>query len=365
MFEKETRTRFDDPSNGLQVIDRYNSYKSYDDFLCKNDDDNFCILRVLNSYRLSEGCFIEDGKDSRKYSSKVSPNILVIGDVDKGYRVHPKEEHFLIADYVPGISLHDFLEIVRGPDEKPNEINVLIKYKIIFGIAQGLNLVHKRGGVNGILMPTTILLDQDLNPHFCFSDLTWSRFMNFFERRFQPPGSEFYPDQQSDVHRFGSTLFQIITYEWPFSDVKYQKLMSNPFESGVMDNRIESGVITINKKDEPLYEIVKMCWNQDPKERPTMDEISHWIYDAAPNILGDAFDEFNEYACSIDDNNYIAGTSENVRKAIAHGFTKYDHGLRKIASLENIPIGDINEYVERFSEFKNRPPTKSKRNYDD
>ena len=364
----KTGTRFDDPSFGLQVIGFVGGGTNGNAFLCKSND-SFVILKVSTGNQTKDD-FIKEGENIREYGSNVSLNALVIGGKDEDFDLMANEKPFLILDYVPGISLHNFLEIVKGTDDKPNEINDLLKYKIIFGIAQGLNLLHQNGVQHRDIKPGNIFLDQDFNPHIGdFGDITPKTDTDHLHgtQGFLPPEA-YQPDSSKipcgppyDVYEFGCTLFQIITYEWPFSDKDNENVLMDFTAKGIRDNRIEEKGISINEKDKPLYEIVKMCWNQDPAERPTMDDIARWIYDAAPDILGDDFDEFNQYACSIGSEKSITGTSENVHKAIANGFAEVDDNLRKVAELEKIEIGNIIEKVQGFSEYRNRPPTKSKR----
>ena len=76
-----------------------------------------------------------------------------------------------------------------------------------------------------------------------------------------------------------------------------------------------------------------------------MNDISRWIYDAAPDILGDDFDKFKEYACSIHGDRCAIGTYDNACKAIACGFAEIDEQLRKVAELEKNPIGKFDPYL--------------------
>ena len=357
MSEVKTYTRFDDPSCGLQVIELVGEDSEAKSFLCKSDD-SFVILKVRKDFQGKSNDEkekikkrnIKEGENMKKLSLNTTPAVLGIGGKTEEYDLLANEPPFLILDYVPGITLHYFLEVMRGAGEKPNEFSDLIKYKIIFGIAQGLNLIHQRGLVHRDIKPGNIFIDQDFNPHIGnFVDSTYKQCSkrihgtrNFIPpEAYQPDGATIPCGAPYDVYEFGGLLFQIITYEWPFNDKDDGNILEELTAKGIRDSRIESGEITISQKDAPLYEIVKLCWNQDPNERPTMDNISHWISDAAPEILGDDFDKFKEYACSIGGDISITGTQENVRKAIANGFAEFDKALRKVAEQEKIPIGKI------------------------
>ena len=368
MSDTKTGTRFDDPQYGIDIIGLVGEGANGKTFLGRAGD-TFVILKVSKE-RQSKESFIAEGKSINEYGSNASLNVLVIGGETEGYDLLADEPPFLILDYLPGITLHDFLEVIRGNDEKPNEFSDLMKYKIIFGIAQGLNLLHQKGVSHRDVKPGNIFLDQDFNPHIGdFGDLSPKVFTdnkhgteNFLPpEAYQPDGDPIPCDPPYDVFEFGGTLFQILTYEWPFNDKDDESILETYTAQGKRDERVESGEITLNEKDEPLYQIVKMCWEQDPSARPTMDDISHWIYEAAPGILGKDFDEFNDYACSLGGKRVVFGTIENVHKAIANGFAEVDKTLRKVADLEGIPIGNFNECVQGFTEYRNRPPTKSKR----
>ena len=368
MSDLKTGTRFDDPQFGINIIG-FVGEGAYGRTFLGRAGDFFVILKVSKEKQSKES-FIAEGKNILENGSNASLNVLAIGGYTEGYDLLADEPPFLILDYVPGISLHSFLDAVSDGGEKPNEFSNLIKYKIIFGIAHGLNLLHQKGVSHRDIKPGNIFLDQDFNPHIGdFGDLSNRIFTehvhgtdNFLPpEAYQPDGDPIPCDPPYDVFEFGGTLFQIITYEWPFRNMEDESILETYTAKGIRDNRIEEKDIAINENDKLLYEIVKMCWEQDPNERPTMDDISHWIYEEAQDKLGDDFDEFNEYACSLSGERVIFGTVENVHKAIANGFAEIDESLRKVADLEGIPIGNFNECVQGFTEYRNRPPTKSKR----
>ena len=367
----KTGTRFDNPEFGINVIGLIGSGGFGNSFLCKNGD-NYCVLKVAryNESRIRDK-FNNEGRNIEQYGSNASINIFVVGGVTEGYDLLPDEPPFLIMDYVPGISLHDLLEVLRGNPEHSNNFKRLYKYKIIFGIAHGLSLLHKAGVAHLDIKPGNIFIDQDFNPHIGdFGDLSplTETSVRYGTDSFLPP--EAYQEDGMipcgpaiDVYGFGCTLFQIITYEWPFNDKDVRNVLIEFTARGIRDDRVERGEIGILEEDQPLYEIVKMCWNQDPEERPTMDDISHWIYDAAPDMLGEDFEEFNEYACSIGIKTNFTGTAENINKAIANGFAEFSSQLREIAESEGVVKGEFENTIRRISDGRIRPPTITKRAY--
>ena len=370
-----TSTRFDNPEFGLTVIGYIDSGSFGNTYLCKNNDRYYVLKVAKEKDDQAKERFKKEGLYIRKYGSNISLHVLNISCVDDGFDLLEGEFPFLIMDYIPGITLHQLLEALRGENaEHPNNFKKLIKYKIIYGIARGIYLLHKKGVIHRDIKPGNIFIDQDFNPHIGdFGDLRDNGPSTNVHGTdcFLPP--EALPKNEEgednlipcgpkyDVFEFGGTLFQIITYEWPFNDKDTRLVLENYTSQGKRDDRVERGEISILEEDKPLYEIVKMCWDQNPDERPSMKTVSAWIYTGAKDILGDEYDEFKKYADSIGKKSGCTGSSENVIKAITNGFAAYSDALKIIAGREGIEVSTFENTIRSISDGSVRPPTTSTR----
>jgi len=356
----KTGTRYDSPETGMQLICQAGEGTFGATYLLRNSEEYF-ILKVQKASNLET--FIEEGEAIRKYGSNASLHVLEIGgkDVD----LIANEKPYILMDYIPGISLHELLEEIR---ENGTDFKMLTKYKIIFGIARGLALLHQNNVTHRDIKPGNIFIDQDFHPHIGdFGDVSSHSVtenvhgtVNFLPPEAkQPQGTPIPCNPPYDVFEFGGTLFQILTYEWPFNDINDSPILDEYTSKGKRDDRVERGELTILDEDKPLYEIVKMCWEQNPEDRPTMDDIVAWIYDGASKKLGEDFPEFERYALSISEEKEIFGTYENVRKAIENGFATYNGALATVANLDGTGSGSFRESVNSVTENRNRPPSKS------
>lgn len=142
------------------------------------------------------------------------------------------------------------------------------KLIIIYGIASGMSCLHKNNIIHQNLKPTNVLMDDFLLPKI--TDITLSAFNNSIHKSsiaFIAPeilnGSKY--TQSSDVYSFGQIMYQIVTNERPFKKFNFSEIIQ----------RVKKGERpTFNVPVPNSYQsLIEKCWSQDPKERPSFDEI--------------------------------------------------------------------------------------------
>lgn len=262
------------------------------------------------------------------------------------------DNDFILMDYIPGVSLHEFLKIYK---DRNIDIPRLNKYIIIYGIAKAIYNLHSIYNVrHRDIKPQNIFIDQDFRPHLGdFGDITecTKTFHEHGTLEFIPPETvkdiDCYDWRQCrnpfDVWSFGATLFQILTFEWPFSHIPLESRREYII-ANKKDNRVDIGELKIRKHDRELYELVKFCWKKDPKKRPEMSDII-WIIneDAKRRLDEEELQKFNEYKDNIETTNpIICGTEKNVKRAIELGFTASNEALERYRVSENLEAFEPN-----------------------
>src|SRR5262245_4063028 len=118
-------------------------------FLCEHIRmRNLVALKVLPPGQLSEpGTLVRFNREARAAANLVHPNLVRSFDVDEDGTFH-----FLVMEYVHGISLHDLVR-KNGP------LDVARAAGCIRQAAEGLQYVHEQGLVHRDIKPSNILLD--------------------------------------------------------------------------------------------------------------------------------------------------------------------------------------------------------------
>ena len=290
MDELITHTHYDSTGSVIKFIKKGGNGATY----LVREGTSYCVLKTpiyrgeLSAEQMEKEFenMKKEGLFMKKYECNAFVSVFKIGGVDVD--LEAGESPYILMDYIPGISLHDYLECLRkGDGVYSYQMTLLQKYKIIFGIAHGLSILHKRHVSHRDVKPGNIFLDQDLNPHLGdFGEITENTSTDHIHgtTNFLPPEAFQAKDVRIpcgppyDVYEFGCTLFQIITYEWPFSNVDSTKVdvLREYTSKGKRDMRFEQGNPEGNKievEDMPFYELVKQCWKANPKERPTAEEV--------------------------------------------------------------------------------------------
>ena len=366
------------------TVDNNDSYVVLGQISKSNNSSVYLVRSGNNFFALKVA--LSASQDMKMFIGKEVESIEALGEyggikiVDYRYQdelLNKNEFPWLLLDYIPGINLFDLIQSLRGSGTRPAyELKLDLKYKIIYEIAKRLCDIHKLGYVHRDIKPGNIFIDPDFRPHIGdFGDLTDQTKYQFTQRmhgtlNFIPPegfpnDTMHYPvSTKFDVYSFGATLLQIITYEWPHSDLRVkdslnflslmrQRIVNKDTQLDVRfeeDGPLRSQLLP---EDYELYELYKKCCSYYPDDRPTMDEVLSAIIDSARNVMDpndfksfikwtnklktdldsqeededdsceeeeeEDLDEYDEDENEDEDNSYF-GTTKNIKKALKQGF---------------------------------------------
>lgn len=205
----------------------------------------------------------------------------------------------IITEFLPNGSLRSVLD----KEEKSIADHAWTpskKYISLLGVASAMRYLHARGILHRDLKPDNILLDADFCPHICDFGLS-KCFANALSNSMQltmtgkvgtpvymAPEllSEDYDDQghfspSIDVYSFGIIAYEIVTGVEPYSElgkISFYKLIS----------KVIAGYRPVipEKTPEQMKDLILKCLSNNPKARPSFEDIF--------SELSDNFDNFSE-----------------------------------------------------------------------
>jgi serine/threonine protein kinase len=186
----------------------------------------------------------------------------------------------LVTEWMPKGSLEDILH-GSVPQAALTETD---KVKIVVGIVLGMRYLHRTGLTHGALMPSHILLTEDLSPKIC--DLGCSKDASMLiQLNSIPPDNYMAPEvvegsneQPIDVFSFGIMVWEIATGERPYKEFAGRGGMyiASQILKGLRPDA--SGV------PEPAKRLIEACWQQ-PGERPSFEQIFDRLKSANYQLL--------------------------------------------------------------------------------
>jgi len=183
----------------------------------------------------------------------------------------------LVLEFCEGGSLDNLL--FNSAHEIPAKEQIRLAYEI----AQGLLHIHMANIVHRDLASRNILLSKDL--HAKISDFGLSRMVRHNEGKTKsnigpikwmaPEAFKRIYSEKSDVWGYGVVLSEIVNRHEPFENfdnLEVVQMIGVQHMTPTIDNN--------DKCPNLLRKIMTLCWNPNPEERPTFNEICNLFEDS-------------------------------------------------------------------------------------
>jgi serine/threonine protein kinase len=178
-----------------------------------------------------------------------------------------RDRYCFALEYIPGGNLNDFL-FTQQAKKIPLDLGCILT--ILLGVARCVASMHSEGMIHRDLKPTNILLNSRHEPFV--ADFGFARRIDAFSEltpsigscRFIPPEVLRGPPYgyKADVWSFGMLMYNIVTGEIPYQELKYEREVISAIAQGRMKPAIGA--------DHPLAGLLGDCLCQEESGRPTM-----------------------------------------------------------------------------------------------
>ncbi|KAK8889286.1 hypothetical protein M9Y10_034032 [Tritrichomonas musculus] len=267
----------------------------------------------------------------------------------------------LIFEYASNDNLERMMEVNKRKKGKPvlDETKKLI---LLFGIAEAMSYLHSINIIHCRLSPSSILLDDFLFPKI--TGLDYSK--NLIENPIIPLSDlvegEYSMYEDYDIYN-APELMNCYTFSsacdvYSFAVITYELITDeNPFQDG----RSDEGYRPVFKETIPncYKQLIEKCWDQDPKKRPTFEEIVNHMKTnqefITENVDKEEFLNYIKFTEEIREksinneifelDNYIQTQNERFRK-IKINYNKLRDWLR-INLTVNIGASDLSKYSKQ------------------
>lgn len=260
-----------------------------------------------------------------------------------------KNRPVIITEYAPNGSLYDLIRQERQSlcTQDWDDTRKLI---ILYGIASALAFLHSNHIVHRDLKPSNILLDKYLQPKVGDFGLSKINHQNEESMTMNSTvgikGTPLYvaPEvwerqeysEASDVYSFAMIMFELITAQVPFDEGSVFSIQEF----------VKSGRRPEIASDTPeVYKfLIEQCWDQDPNNRPTFEQILQQLKNDPGFLENVDEDDFLNYTDFIDDYKF---SFDKEKKINVQNFEE-----RQSKIFRAITRNDVKKGEEKDKEYK-------------
>ncbi|KAG1737455.1 kinase-like domain-containing protein [Suillus lakei] len=160
------------------------------------------------------------------------------------------------------------------------------KLRILWQVAAAISYLHSKGIVHGDLTANNILIDSNHNAQvadhgiltmcpespntsYLRSNVRWAAPELFDVPENEEPSTP--PEPASDIYSFGCIMFQVMTGQQPYADVRNDHQVTVMILKGKKPARPSSPHIA-----DPFWDFIEKCWS-DTGRRPSADEVLSFL----------------------------------------------------------------------------------------
>ncbi|RHZ86110.1 hypothetical protein Glove_54g95 [Diversispora epigaea] len=316
---------------------------------------------------------INDSKDDISIFIKEVQNIQTVSDllyvtICLGISKNPSTQNFIIVMELYDNSLHKFLK---------NDFWKLrweIKLFLLYNTAGGLDNLHKNDLVHCDLHAGNILTKS-------YSDFINSNLTTIAD--FVLRGNTF--TKKGDIYSFGGVMYEMATGKQPFYDRAHDTRLIIDICNGVRP-RIPDNTLDLIPKF--CSDLMYRCWNDDPSERPTAQELYDVLWNLFEIVLNmkvedNLFQQFkiadenqekaiksqkpelsypyisHSQSCYISRNIYTLHGLHNSLEDIKSGKSQDPNLLKPTTSSYNVDSKESQECIDWEEEIQNRTRKRS------
>ncbi|OHT13627.1 TKL family protein kinase [Tritrichomonas foetus] len=201
-----------------------------------------------------------------------------------GYTVDPP--FLIVTEYMSNGSVFNVLR------KTPEKLTPTKRSLVALDVARGLDFLHQRNIIHRDLKSLNVLLDDNYRAKIC--DFGMVRFKDDSPKtgligtaHWMAPevlmSSPTY-DNKVDVYSFGIFLWELLTGDMPYKDLKTAEIITR-----VSDGQRPPLGDNVPPK---LRDLITRCWDQEPKNRPTITKILIALEDPGTHFVGTDEAEF-------------------------------------------------------------------------
>lgn len=290
-----------------------------------------------------------------------------------GYSKKDFQEEYnltIIMELAEQGSVYNLIKSIMNSNGPHNYTNTQ-RQIILFGVSYGMKCLHRHRVIHRDIKAGNILLNSDFHP--IITDFGLSKMLNVGDSNNQSKicGTYEYEapellqkkpsDQKVDVYSFGILMYEIITDSFAYPDFNNGKIPLPDFFNKVIYENYRPNLDNI--KNDGLRKLVNQCLSNDPKERPTFNEIARILSNTNSNdyLLDDVdMDEFNLY---VEDVINFVEPQEGLLHLIAILEEEKKLSSQQISALKRNKEQQISNLNEENGQLKNDKEELERKNH--